>query len=92
MWGQKGMLANQWVVEVLQDLIEYSFLNGLSETATMLMVTRHVAEDETGPKDIQQPTNVLNYSSFQKRQDLRRAAPRGEHCDLQAKSSNPPEG
>lgn len=59
------MKTHLWVVNMLQELIEYSLLNGLKETATAMLVVREIADDEICLGPNLQPSNIITFPSVQ---------------------------
>ena len=54
------------MLDVLKELEEYCFLNGLKQTATAIIVTRAVADEDIGPQSEIQKSNIIEFPSLWK--------------------------
>lgn len=50
------IVAHEWIADVLTDLVEYSAINDLTETAAALVAARNNLTDEIGKKNLDERT------------------------------------
>lgn len=54
------------MLDVLKELEEYCFLNGLKQTATAIVVIRAVADEDIGVQSEVQRNNIFEFPSLRK--------------------------